>query len=664
MCYQSSIPDNELFDIRDTLDLADNCVPSEFLCHLPTFSGNLNAYLNLDRNKILTLPKCSFNFSSSYQAHFFLSLKGNNINFVDEFFIWYEMTKLINLDLAENNLNFSSVQTLLSNRRNLLYLNMSFNNLHRLPPIELSLFEECYSNHYMHCFYESHMHSFVDISNNALKHVTPLRIMVDDNRKYLYLLTFTFSLLSFDNEIELLTDVLNLHGSLNKGVLWYYGKPSVKFVFDFSRNRITEISHLYNCPVTDFTEQALVVVNVTQNRMSEFPSCAILSDSNCLGEIILYLDFSKNFFLALPRNETCVIDKVEILNVSHNRFTEIPQPIANSSTLLYNNMGSNKISTISRSAFIGLPNLKELDLSFNRLTTFPDSIKSLSRLQTLNLVGNNILTIPDGSSSLWPSLSVFHFHGNPLLCSCSVAWLRNYTITTDQIQCKYPSALEGNMTTCLVDPLCVTNTSVYSSKENIQACGTGLVVKSEDQNITWDLSLAPVHTTPQSNADVDVFRECRRVAKFSSVKGDNSTLLDYADEVGDIVCVTLSDKTWISNITKCLVLDRTRTQPVVQNVTIGQHSVQKEVETPHYIYIGIIVALSVLLITATCVGLGIHIVHKRRQSVSNQSRSVPNLSGQINTEYENYNEGDISLNTNSNTEVKRYYDSTQLDTSM
>ncbi|XP_033759602.1 immunoglobulin superfamily containing leucine-rich repeat protein-like [Pecten maximus] len=398
-----------------------------------------------------------------------------------------------------------------------------------------------------------------------------------------------------------------------------------------------------------------MIVNVTNNLLTEFPTCGSVGDISCVSEV--HLDFSHNFLQALPNNETCILDKAVMLNVSHNRFTEIPEPIANSSTLQYLVMAYNKISKITPRAFVGLPYLKELDLSFNHLTVFPESIKSLSRLEKLNLAGNLILTIPDIRSSLWPSLSVFQFHGNPLVCSCSAVWLRNYTFTTDLGQCSYPVEHEGSAVTCLATLPCDTGQSVYSSKENIQACRTGLVLTNENQNLKWDLPSGRVQTTPQSQANVEVFRDCYLVANFSSV-GENTWEVSYgSNETGDLVCLTLSDKTWISNIRECLVLDPTGARPVVAT---EQNSVEAETQTSHTAHNAVIITLSIILVAVIGTGLAIYIVCKRRrQAVTKHRGTVPTISGEENTVYENGNVGETSFSGGpvDSAEDEHYYDS-------
>ncbi|XP_033739676.1 immunoglobulin superfamily containing leucine-rich repeat protein-like [Pecten maximus] len=397
------------------------------------------------------------------------------------------------------------------------------------------------------------------------------------------------------------------------------------------------------------------MINVTNNLLTEFLTCDSPGDISCVQ--FVYLDFSHNFLQAFPNNnETCILGKVVMLNVSHNRFTEIPEPIANSSSLQYLVMAYNKISTIIPRAFVGLFYLKELDLSFNRLTVFPESIKSLSRLEKLNLAGNLILTVPDAGSSLWPRLSVFQFHGNPLVCSCSTAWLRKYTLTTDLEQCSYPVERKGSAVTCLATLPCDTGQSVYSSKANIQACKTGLVLTNENQNLKWDLPSGRVQTTPQSQANVEVFRDCILVANFSSVGEDTWEVSYDSNETGDLVCLTLSDKTWISNIRECLVLDPTGARPTVAT---EQNSDQEETQTSHTAHNAVIITLSILLVAVIGTGLVIYIVCKRRGTVTKHRGTVPTISGQENTVYENCNVGETSFSGGpvASEEDKHYYDS-------
>ncbi|XP_021369726.1 chaoptin-like [Mizuhopecten yessoensis] len=561
LCTNTDIPEIVIpSDI--TLNLADNCVPSQFLCHLRSnVSSQVN--INLDRNGILTLHQCPLNVSVVK-----LSLKGNHLTYLNESFITQEMPNLKYLDLAENNMK--SVN--LSQLSKIVHLNASLNNVQELPFIEiLYLYRQTrildFSssnissvnnvNFEGYDIYGSYIN--VDISNNTLKHTFPVTF-ARQTRHFRY---STFYLNSSDNQIESITDVLDFQTTYG-----FYIYSSL-LVFDLSRNKVKTVSNMIkDCTSRLRFSRPRIVINITKNMLTDFPSCDSQEQIEC-PDIILGLDFSYNFLHALPHSETCIMDKLVMLNVSHNDFTEIPEPIANSSNLLYLIMSGNKITTITPNAFIGLPLLRELDLSFNQLTIFPESIKSLSKLEKLNLAGNHILTIPDSGFSLWPSLSVVQLHGNPLVCSCSTAWLRNYTFTTDLGQCSYPAELEGTSVTCLEISPCDAGDMVYSSKENIQACfGNGLVFKNQNQTLQWNMSSKYVQTISQSLATVEVFRECKLVANFSVVDKDTWTLSDNVDEKRDLVCLTMSDKHWISNITVSRVgYNRSRAEPTHINRT-------------------------------------------------------------------------------------------------
>ncbi|XP_069135139.1 protein artichoke-like [Argopecten irradians] len=672
LCKQTYIPPI-LISSNMTLDLADNCVSTEFLCYLRSNMSSpytVSVNISLDRNGLESILECPLNVTVLK-----LSLKGNQISFLNESFILQEMPHLEYLDIAENNMHLLIVRSLITEHRHLLYLNLSLNNVLELPTIEISInalhpylrkptfldFSSCNISkgntfEYIDIFF-SRLETGVDISNNSLTQAIPLKFIKTHNA-FTYSYHSTFYLISSDNQMESIKEIISF-GTRR----FAYSK----FVFDFSRNKISRISHLINCPSirTNFRLMR-IVLNVTKNLLQEFPNCGSLGDiSYCLPYGYFFLDFSYNFLQSLPTKEDCILDRVTMLNISHNNLTEISEPIANSTALLYLIMANNRISTISPDAFIGLPQIRELDMSFNRLTVFPESIKILSKLQKLKLDGNHILTISnDYSSSIWPALSEVNFHGNPLVCSCSVAWLRNYTFTTDLGQCRYPAEVEGTAVTCLAIPSCDKSENVYSSKKNIQACRTGLRLTNKVNNLEWDLSSARVQSTSKTQASVEVFRDGQRVDIFLSLGSDTKIPLKDSYKIGDQICLTLSDKTWVSNITECLVLspreaqteDQTEDQTTVPLVTSDQ-KFQVETPTQHTVYIGVIVALAVLLVTAICIPVGIYIVCKRRQIVTDQRETVPSISGHDNTVYENCAVGETSFSTAvGSTEDKHFYD--------
>ncbi|XP_033759615.1 leucine-rich repeat-containing protein 4-like [Pecten maximus] len=365
------------------------------------------------------------------------------------------------------------------------------------------------------------------------------------------------------------------------------------------------------------------------------------------------MNFSHNFLRALAFNGTCYLIKFQMLDVSHNNFTEIPEPITyNFYTLLYLNMSRNRISKIIPDAFIGLSNyLLELDLSFNRLTVFPESIKSLLKLEKLNMAGNLILTVPDAGFSLWPSLSVFQFHGNPLVCSCSTAWLRNYTLTTDLGQCSYPVELKGNVATCLATSPCDSDENVYSSKENIQACKNGLVLTHENQHLKWDLPSGNVQTTSQTQANVEVFKKCKLVTNFSLVVDKT---LKLSGDVNEIVCVTLSDRSWISNLTECFVLGTTEDGPEVSTEYVP---LQEETTPPNTVYIGVIVALSVTLAIVVCTVLIVFLIRKCQAVEKPKGNNMYSMSIRENKAYES--KTDYGSPASNVTSQEDYYDEIQ-----
>eukprot|EP00003_Mantamonas_plastica_P007251 TRINITY_DN1607_c0_g1_i4.p1 TRINITY_DN1607_c0_g1~~TRINITY_DN1607_c0_g1_i4.p1 ORF type:complete len:119 (-),score=30.71 TRINITY_DN1607_c0_g1_i4:68-424(-) len=84
-------------------------------------------------------------------------------------------------------------------------------------------------------------------------------------------------------------------------------------------------------------------------------------------------------------------DQLEVINMSHNVFTQLPQ------------------------GFEHMCCLDEIDASFNQITEIPESIIALAdKLQILQLTNNQISHLPDGISQL-ESLRVLNMSFNQLV---------------------------------------------------------------------------------------------------------------------------------------------------------------------------------------------------------------------------------------------------------
>ena len=162
-------------------------------------------------------------------------------------------------------------------------------------------------------------------------------------------------------------------------------------------------------------------------NLSEFPE-AIYS----LADSLEILDLSNNALTSLP-DDLASLSHLKILFCSNNRFTELPEVLGSCPKLEMIGFKSNQIKTVSGAALpritrwliltdnqienlpdeIGeLPRLQKLALAGNQLRDIPESIKHCQNLELIRLSANALTTFPDVLLTL-PKLAWLAFSGNP-----------------------------------------------------------------------------------------------------------------------------------------------------------------------------------------------------------------------------------------------------------
>ncbi|MCE7555091.1 leucine-rich repeat-containing protein kinase family protein [Aliivibrio fischeri] len=162
-------------------------------------------------------------------------------------------------------------------------------------------------------------------------------------------------------------------------------------------------------------------------QLTEFPK-EILS----LADSLEILDLSNNQLTTLP-NEINQLSKLKIFFASNNPFTVFPDALAQCENLEMIGFKSCQIKQISESAFP--PKLRWLILTNNQLETVPDALGECNLMQKLALAGNKLTELPNSLSQLHnlellrisanqltkcpdqlldlPKLAWFAFAGNP-----------------------------------------------------------------------------------------------------------------------------------------------------------------------------------------------------------------------------------------------------------
>ncbi|XP_055540760.1 leucine-rich repeat-containing protein 57 [Wyeomyia smithii] len=177
------------------------------------------------------------------------------------------------------------------------------------------------------------------------------------------------------------------------------------------------------------------VLKISQMRLNEFPS-ALKSFPNVLKT----LDLSENRFTELPDEigkftilkHLCVsgnrlhslndnigtLVKLETLNASNNLIDRIPVQLNHCLNLKQVILGNNQITDFPV-MFCGLKHLDLLDLSRNKITIIPDCVSSL-QVTELNVNQNQISDISD-SISRCPKLKTLRIEENCLQANESLS---------------------------------------------------------------------------------------------------------------------------------------------------------------------------------------------------------------------------------------------------
>lgn len=177
--------------------------------------------------------------------------------------------------------------------------------------------------------------------------------------------------------------------------------------------------------------QNIETLDISNNRIKSF-SFDFLQHMTSLRNFI-----AKDNLLSdssLPK-DFGVYNKLEVVNLSSNRFTQLPYQLLNIQNLREIYLGNNQIQALPRNfedlskleiLYLGgnlinyLPseisfaqNLTLLNLSENRLTKLPASIARLKKLRTLSLHGNKLTTMPVELVKL--NLNELSLRNNPLV---------------------------------------------------------------------------------------------------------------------------------------------------------------------------------------------------------------------------------------------------------
>ena len=135
------------------------------------------------------------------------------------------------------------------------------------------------------------------------------------------------------------------------------------------------------------------VLTLTSQKLTEFPTNLIQLESN-----LRTLDISENKFVQIP-NTIGSFSQLKHLKANNNRLTSLPDALSQLSKLESLSAESNRISTIPPS-LNSLNHLKQVFLSGNKITQFPMVFCEMNHLDILDLSRNQIQNVPDGIGKL------------------------------------------------------------------------------------------------------------------------------------------------------------------------------------------------------------------------------------------------------------------------
>ncbi|XP_028841867.1 vasorin b [Denticeps clupeoides] len=104
----------------------------------------------------------------------------------------------------------------------------------------------------------------------------------------------------------------------------------------------------------------------------------------------------QNGILLLKQEDFAGMDKLEMVDLSQNQLSELPDRVFQSMSSLRNlDLSGNKITHVSQHSFFGLVQLERLYLYSNQIQTIhPDAFSSLIHLLELKLQGNQLTSLP------------------------------------------------------------------------------------------------------------------------------------------------------------------------------------------------------------------------------------------------------------------------------
>ncbi|XP_023230823.1 chaoptin-like [Centruroides sculpturatus] len=324
--------------------------------------------IDVSYNKINKLIKNDSNWQPFREIKVF-DFTGNNISYIDSFYLDSMKSSLTELSLSSNNL-FNITATTLANLYHLQNLKLDQNSINIIEEDALTGMENLLLLNISH-------NNIIDLQADIFQENTNLRI-----------LDVSYNILR--------------------------GLPDD--IFKRTKLEILSISHN---KMIHFPHEALQAINKTLKYLdlSHNKIRLLHFDHMKYLENLVWLDLSKNHFRQIEETSLSWLPKLLVLNLSHNLFQQkFYQTLKTLPKSLHTlDLAGTNLSFIPD---LNLPKLLNLNLSYNQIS-FLDSGKfsNLSTLHVLDLSYNNF-SLPSHPNSTWqnlPFLKNLYLSGNPIL---------------------------------------------------------------------------------------------------------------------------------------------------------------------------------------------------------------------------------------------------------
>ncbi|KAL4217990.1 TIR domain [Mactra antiquata] len=514
------------------LDLSQNQL-SELFSHFCDYFSNLS-YIILHDNKLT-----SFNFEilqqCSYLSYFDVSknsikeMVGNlsNFNHLEVFNISDNALTSLELSVDEStsmkwlNLSFNELTevpvAIIANLTELSFLDLSSNSISSTEN-----FQGISDGFSKVIFFDLSSNKISHVPNNTFSNMDMLQELILSNNAINQLHPLSFGGLGSLN--RLLLDTNRLNELPNDLFLSFNSATPLKQLF-LSNNSFTDLSEISKWPLVE-------ELDISENQLTSVPSAIDYS-----GMRVFNASNNKvNVFFGMNENLLADFESLESFDISSNNISDIRLDIfKNLKNLKILDAAQNKIKfTFTSDVFQGanlthvnfasnavekigeiftensLPNLISLDLSSNPIlsvgrlaTNFYDSLIEnidlsncnissvqaesffgMNNLKTAYLNGNKMKTFPIMHAQ---NFTMFDFRENPLLCDCTMEWLRNPTVefvhenvntsvSTDRYlvsECEivgggryYPDQLTSEQFLCTQSQNCDSSCSCYKTSQD------------------------------------------------------------------------------------------------------------------------------------------------------------------------------------------------------